>query len=299
MRLKNLLLLLLLASLWGPSFLFIKIALEDFSPITLAAVRIAIAAVMLHVMLLINKYEFNRSWKFWRHVAIAGFFGQSLPFVLISWGEQYIDSSIASILNGLTPLFTVLIANFTLVDEKMTGEKIVGTVLGFIGLVVIASPGFSTGMDNSVMGVIAVSIAAISYGVGIVYSRIYLVNEKPLYAPASQLLVSSLYLIPFAYFMEGGFDLSTISFDAYGAVVILGVFGTALAFIIYYRLLSTASASYLSLVTYLMPIFGITLGIIFLDEHLTIEAIAGAAMIVLGIMIANRVFSNRTQRVKA
>ena len=297
MKLKNLLLLLLLATLWGPSFLFIKIALEDITPITLAAWRIGIAAIVLNGLLFIKKYEFNRSWRFWKHVTIVGFVAHALPFALINWGEQYIDSSIASILNGLTPLCTVLIANFTLADEKMTAEKIVGTVLGFIGLVIIASPDFSSELSNSLLGVIAVATAALSYGVAIIYSRIHLMKEKPLYAPASQLLVTSLYLIPFAYFVEGSVNPATVSFEAFGALLVLGVFGTAIAFVIYYRVLSSSSASYLSMVTYLMPIFGIALGTIFLNEVLSYEAIIGAVMIVMGIMIANRVFSGLVQNI--
>ena len=296
MKLKNFLLLLLLATLWGPSFLFIKIALVDIPPITLAALRISIAALILHGLLFLKNYKFNRSWKFWKHVTIVGFIAHALPFMLINWGEQYIDSSIASILNGLTPLCTVLIANFALADERMTVEKIAGTVLGFLGLLVIASPDFSNEMSNPFLGVVAVAIAALSYGVAIVYSRIHLIKEKPLYAPASQLLVTSLYLIPFAYFAEGFVNPFNVSPGALGSLLVLGVFGTAIAFVIYYRVLSSSSASYLSMVTYLMPIFGIALGTVFLNEVLTYEAIVGAVMIILGIMIANRTFTTLFQK---
>ncbi|MEO9965889.1 MAG: DMT family transporter [Reichenbachiella sp.] len=291
MKLKNLLLLLLLATLWGPSFLFIKIAVIEISPITLAALRIGLAALVLHAYLFMKGYEFNRSWKFWQHVTVAGFFAHALPFALINWGEQYIDSSIASILNGLTPLCTVLIANFAIADERMTPEKIIGTVLGFIGLFVLVSPNLVSGVSASIWGILAVAVAALSYGVALVYSRIHLMKEKPLYAPSSQLLVSSIYLIPFALAVEGPVLWGTLSWDAIWSLVILGVFGTALAFVIYYRILATATASYLSLVTYLMPIYGVALGILFLDEVLAVEAIVGACLIVLGIMIANKTIS--------
>lgn len=288
MKLKNLLSLLFLATLWGPSFLFIKIAVVEISPITLAALRIGLAAVILHVLLIFKGYEFNRSWIFWKHVTIAGFFAHAVPFALINWGEQYIDSSIASILNGLTPLCTVLIANFAIADERMTPEKVFGTILGFIGLFVLVSPNLVSGMDASVWGIVAVSIAALSYGVAIVYSRLHLMKEKPLYAPSSQLLVSAIYLIPFALMVEGPVAWTALSWEAIGSLIILGTFGTALAFVIYYRILASASASYLSLVTYLMPIYGVALGVIFLDEILAVEAIVGACLILVGIMIANK-----------
>ncbi|WP_420580093.1 DMT family transporter [Reichenbachiella sp.] len=291
MKLKNLLSLLFLATLWGPSFLFIKIAVVEISPITLAALRIGLAAVLLHIWLLIKGYEFNRSWTFWKHVTIAGFFAHAVPFALINWGEQYIDSSIASILNGLTPLATVLIANFAIADERMTIERIVGTTLGFIGLLVLVSPELVSGVDASVLGIVAVAVAAVSYGVALVYSRLHLMNEKPLYAPSSQLLVTSIYLIPFALMVEGPVAWTTLSWESIGSLVILGTLGTALAFVIYYKILASASASYLSLVTYLMPIYGVALGVIFLDEILAVEAIIGAALILVGIMIANKTIS--------
>jgi len=294
MKLKNLLLLLLLATLWGPSFLFIKVAVVEIPPITLAALRIAMAAVLLHLFLFFKGYEFNRSWKFWKHVTIAGFFAHALPFALINWGEQYIDSSIASILNGLTPLCTVLIANFTIQDERMTTEKIAGTVLGFIGLLVLVSPNIANGMNASLMGVIAVAIAALSYGVALVYSRIHLMKEKPLYAPSSQLLVAAIYLIPFSLLVEGPTNIVALSWEVMGSLMILGTFGTALAFVVYYKILTSASASYLSLVTYLMPVYGVVLGIAFLGEVLSVEALIGAGLILFGIMIANKTVSTRS-----
>lgn len=278
MKLKNLLLLLLLSALWGPSFLFIKIAVVEIGPITLAALRIGLAALILNLWLIAKGYEFNTSWIFWKKVAIAGLFAQALPFVLISWGEQYIDSSIASILNGLTPLCTLLIANFTIADEKMNVAKIAGTVLGFLGLLLLVSPNFGGGLDAAALGIIAVALAALSYGVALVYSRLNLMKEKPLYAPSSQLLIASIYLIPLGFWMEGPMDVTAISWEALSSVFILGSFGTALAFVVYYEILSGASASYVSLVTYLMPIYGVALGISFLDEYLYWEAIVGAVL---------------------
>lgn len=288
MKLKNLLYLLLLSSLWGPSFLFIKIAVEEISPITLAALRIGLAAILLHVLLLLRGYTFNRTWAFWKHVTVAGFFANAVPFALINWGEQYIDSSIASILNGMTPLCTLLIAHFTIKEEDMSIEKIAGTVLGFVGLFVLVSPNLTSGVHSSVWGIVAVATAALSYGIAIVYSRLHLMNEKPLYAPSAQLLVTALYLIPFAWLVEGPTHWGDLSWRAIGSLTILGTFGTAAAFIVYYRLLALASASYLSLVTYLMPVYGVILGVVFLQERLSTTAITGGLLILCGIMIANK-----------
>jgi len=287
MKIKNLLLLIALATLWGPSFLIIKVAIVEIEPITLAALRIGIAALLLNLYVIPFRKTFVKDWKFWKHVTIAGFFAQALPFVLINWGEQYIDSALASILNGLTPIFTLLIANFAVREDKMTTPKVIGTVLGFIGLIILISPTFQGGLSGSTMGVIAVSIAAISYGVALIYNRINLKNAPPLAAPASQLLVTSIYLVPLAWFIETP-NLSAVSMEAYGAVLFLAAFGTALAFVIYFILLEKTSASYVSQVTYLVPIFGVILGAIFLDESIYKEAIIGGGIILLGVLIINR-----------
>lgn len=287
MKTKNLLLLIVLATVWGPSFLFIKVAIVEIEPITLAALRIGIAALLLNLYVIPIRKTFVEDWKFWKHVTIAGFFAQALPFILINWGEQYIDSALASILNGLTPIFTLLIANFAIREDKMTTPKVIGTVLGFIGLIILISPTFKGGISGSAMGVLAVSIAAVSYGIALIYNRIHLKNAPPLSAPASQLLMTSIYLIPLAWFVERP-NLSAVSMEAYGAVLFLAAFGTALAFVIYFILLERTSASYVSQVTYLMPIFGVILGAIFLDESIYIEAIIGGVIILLGVLIINK-----------
>lgn len=288
MRAKNLVLLLILASLWGPSFLFIKIAVLEIPPITLAALRIGIAALILYMIIFFRKDPLNKELKFWIKVTFAGFFAHGLPFVLISWGEVYIDSALASILNGLTPLFTLLLANFTIPDDRLTRSKMLGAILGFAGLIILMAPHLNNGFEFQTLGIIAIVIAALSYAVGIVYSRKYLQGVKPLHAPASQLLVTAVYLIPISLWIEGPITVTDYSYQAIGSLLVLATFGTALAFVIYYHILEVTSASYLSLVTYLMPVFGVLLGVIFLDEYLSTYTLIGASFIIAGIVIANK-----------
>ncbi len=287
MRIGNFLLLLFLASLWGPSFLFIKIAVLEIPPITLAALRIGIAAVVINIYLYARGGRLIKDLAFWKHVAVAGFFAHALPFVLINWGEQYIDSALASILNGLTPIFTIVMANFVIEDDKMDIKKLLGTALGFIGLLVLISPDVTSGIQVSVLGILAVGVAAASYGIALVYARLNLKGTKPVYAPASQLLITSVYLLPFAIFTDGPIPVADLSFQAIGSVLVLAVLGTALAFVVYYKLLESAGASYLSLVTYLMPVYGVVLGVTILDETLSFEIILGGIMILLGIGVVN------------
>lgn len=288
MKLKNLLLLIVLATLWGPSFLFIKIAVIEIPPITLAAWRIAIAALLLVVYMLAKKERPIKSWTFWKHVTIAGFFAHALPFALINWGEVYIDSALASILNALTPLSTIVMANFMIADDKMTRAKAVGTFLGLAGLIVLISPNISSEMTASLGGIVAVSLGAVSYGIAIVYSRINLKGTKPLHAPTAQLLVTSIYLVPFSILVDGPIGFTGLSMDVVGSLLALASFGTAVAFVVYYSILEGAGASYLSLVTYLMPIYGVVLGVVFLGESISMEAVVGALLIILGVMIVNR-----------
>ena len=295
MRLKNFLLLLFLASLWGPSFLFIKIAVVEIPPITLAAWRIFVAAIVINIYLYARGGTFIKDIQFWKHVTIAGFFAHALPFVLINWGEQFIDSALASILNGLTPIFTIVMANFVIQDDRMDLGKVIGAIFGFIGLVILVLPSLVSGFQANTLGIFSVGIAAASYGVALVYARLNLKGTKPVYAPASQLLVTSIYLLPFSLAVDGPVKVMDLSWAALGSVLVLAILGTALAFVIYYKLLDSSSASYLSLVTYLIPLYGVVLGVTLLDETLTMSTILGAVLILLGIGVVNSKLEHRVK----
>lgn len=283
MKIKNIQLLLLLASLWGPSFMFIKIAVLEIPPVMLAALRIGIAAVIINVLLILKKERLPSDVGFWKHIFIAGLFAQAIPFILINWGEQYVDSSLASILNGLVPLFTIIFAHFIVTDERLNRQKLFGVGLGFIGLIVLVMPSLKQGVQGNTLGILAITIAAISYGIGLAYIRKHFANIPSIKAPAAQLLSVTIYLAPIAFFMYPDFSLMAISAEAISSVLILAFFGTAIAFIVYFKLIERSSAGYASLVTYLMPIYGVFLGILFLNEQISIWMILGAVLIFLGI----------------
>jgi len=284
---KNLYLLFLLALLWGPSFLFIKIAVAEIAPVTLAALRIGIAAVLLNVFLAFSGGGWTRSFKLWKHLIIVGFLAQGLPFILINWGEQYIDSALASILNGLTPVFTIVLANFTMKDDKMTLEKVIGTGLGFVGLLILILPNITGQIQATTLGIVAVSIAAFCYGAAMVYARINLKGVPPINATASQLLATSLYLVPLSFILEGPLLIETLSWSAIGSVLALASFGTAIAFALFYQILDRTRPSYVSFVTYIVPVFAVILGITLLNESISNAAIIGAVFIMIGAMIIN------------
>ena len=296
MKIKQLMMLVLLAGLWGPSFLFIKVAVETIPPITLVLGRVSMAAVLLWIYLRLQGGQLPRDRRIWRHLAVIALIHNAIPFVLFSWSEQYIDSAIASILNGTTPLFTIVLAHFFTTDDHLTPAKLTGAMIGFGGLILLILPSFTDGIQLTTLGVLGVTIAAFLYGVSIVYSRKYLNKLPPLVAPTGQMLMATLYLLPVSLLVERPYLMFTPSTQSLAALVALAVLGTAVAFVVYYRLLAVADASTVSMTTYLIPVFGVILGVLVLKEQLTWHSYAGCAFILLGVMVVNGVFRAATAR---
>ncbi|KAA3654360.1 MAG: EamA family transporter [Chloroflexi bacterium] len=289
MKIKHFLMLVLLAGLWGPSFLFIKVAVETIPPITLVAGRVGIAAVLLLIYLYAQGGRLPREWAVWRHLAIIAMVHNAIPFMLFSWSEQYIDSAIASILNGTTPLFTIVLAHFFTVDDKLTPAKLTGTLIGFGGLILLMLPSFTDGVQLTTLGVLGVALAAALYGVAIVYSRKYLSDLPPLVAPTGQMIMATVYVLPLSLLVERPFLLPPPSAQSLWSLLALAVLGTAVAFVVYYRLIAVADASYVSMTTYLIPIVGVVLGLVVLNEQLTWHSYVGCGLILFGVMVVNGV----------
>lgn len=289
MRLKNFFWLLFLASLWGPSFLFIKVAVQEIPPLTMVLGRVGVAALLLYLVLRLQGGHLPKFGPVWKHIAFVGLVHNALPFALLNWGEQYIDSALAAILNGTTPLFAILLAHIFTEDDRLTPNKLVGVSVGFSGLLMLIAPSLLEGVRATTWGLLAVTTAATSYGIAIVYSRIHLRGLPPLVAPAGQLTMAALYALPLALFIEQPFRLPMPSLTALGALLALAVFGTATAFVIYYHLIKRTSASYVSMVTYLIPVVGVFLGVFILDEQLRWNTYIGCGLILIGVMTVNGV----------
>ena len=224
---RNFLWLLFLACLWGPSFLFIKVAVGEIPPLTLVVGRVGLATVVLFTILRMQGRNLPKLGPVWRHFAIVGFFSNALPFVLFSWGEQYIDSALAAILNGTNPLFTIILAHFFIVDDRLTPLKVLGALLGFAGLVLLISPSLMEGIHATTWGLLAATVAAASYGIAIVYTRNHLRGLPPLVAPTAQLTVATIYLLPLALLLEQPFSHPLPSWPAIGSLLGLAMLGTA------------------------------------------------------------------------
>lgn len=288
-KIKNLSLFLLLACCWGPSFLFIKIAVEYIPPITIANLRVAIGGVLLYAILKFRKIDLPKFGPAWRHFAVMGFFSCALPFALFAVGELYIDSSFAAILNGTTPLFTLIFAHLFTENDRMTKAKTLGSFVGFFGLFILVSPSLFEAKAD-IFGICSATIAAASYGVGFVYAKKNIHGFKPLVVPTAQLFLASLFLLPFSI---GEYSSMTMSVPLSAIISILGlaVLGTAFAFVIYYKLIAVTSATYVSAVNYVLPVLGVILGMVVLDETLTWNSYAGSLLILSGIMIGNGVLN--------
>lgn len=280
---------LALTAMWSPSFLFIKLAVEDLPPITVAASRIALATVILFMILRWKGYTMPKTWSFWGHAAIVGIFSTAFPFCLFCYAEQTIDSSLAAILNGTTPMFTALIAHLVIPSDRLNLTKTVGILCCALGLVTLFAPNLLAGVTGTTEGMLAATTAAFCYSIHHIYGKKFFTGHKPFVAPTSSLAISALLLWPFALYFERPFELPMPSLSAIGGICGLAVFGTTLAFIIYYKLLEESGPTAISLVACFFPVGGILLGVLFMNETFTILHLVAAAMILFGMGIVNGV----------
>jgi drug/metabolite transporter (DMT)-like permease len=288
-HIKSLACIFLLGALWGPSFLFIKVALEGgIPPLSIAALRVGIAAVFLWMFIGLRGIALPTSSKTYLHAAVIAIFSLALPFALINIAEQYIDSALAGIINGLTPIATTLLAHLLIHDEKLNRNRMIGITLGVIGFLLLLLPTLLTKeILADTLSIIGVGIAALSYAVGIIYGRIFLHTTRTLALPALQVSFAALYLIPVALFFEGMIPISNISQGAWISVILLAFLGTACAFIVYFHILQHYGAVALSTSVFLLPIFAIIFGVIFLGESLSWIIYAGTLLILSGMKLVH------------
>ncbi len=276
-------LLLGLSILWGGSFFFVGVAVQELPPLTIVALRVGLAAVGLWVIALVLGLTPPRAPRVWLAFLCMGTINNVIPFSLIVWGQTQIASGLASILNATTPLFTVVVATCLLSDERATPLKLVGVITGFCGVVVmIGLPG--SAQPTPWLPQLAILAAALSYAFGGVYGRRFkTLGVHPILTAAGQVTASGLIMLPLAFWLEGAGALAAAGPGTWGAILGLALFSTSLAYIIYFRLLATAGATNLLLVTLLVPASAILLGVLFLNEALSVTQFAGLGLIALGL----------------
>ena len=289
--------ILILALIWGSSFLFIKIGLNGgMSPVLVAGARLLIGASLLWGIVLARRLFAPGSFKkpiprtraLWTRIALIGLVNNAIPFVLIAWGEQRINSGLTSVLNSSMPLFTVLFAHFLTHDDRITPAKALGVLVGFAGVAVVIAPGAGN-LSGELPGGLAVVVASSAYAIATVFVRKTLAGvTDPIATGAAQLATAFLWLAPLMLATGAAARLDTLPRDAILAVVALGLLCTGLAYVIYYLLIQRAKASQMSLVTYLLPVTALVYGALFLQEEITVHALAGFGLIVSGILLVNR-----------
>lgn len=289
----------LLGSVWGSSFLFIKIGLESLTPFTLVTLRTGIGAAGLWTIIALTRRRLPRDRRTLLSLLFVGAVNTAIPFVLITWGEQFIDSAVAGILNGTVPLFAIVISHFALSDERITWLRLAGLIVGFVGIVFIFSDDLLSGLAlmregaglsaafGSVQGQLAVVLASLSYAVGTVFARRNTRHVEPLVvAGGSQIVAVSLVAVS-AFLFET--PLATqMSGRSLFAIGWLGLLGTCLAYILFYFIIGQWGATRATLVTYAMPVVAFALGAVVLGERVTWQLVVGGLLIVGGIALVNR-----------
>jgi len=275
-------LLLLLAAIWGCTFPFTEVALQDLQPLTIVLGRVGIAALGLIVWIKIRGIEVRLDPGLLLAFAVMGFLNNVIPFNLIVQGQTWISGSLASILNATTPIFTVVLAHFLTVDEKLSVGRFVGVGCGLAGVVFLMGGDALTGATDNVLGQALVIGGAISYAFAGIYGRRF-ARLDPAVAATGQLSASAIMMLPIALIVDQPWQLAAPGWPAMASVVALALLSTSAAYVLYFRILQVAGATNLLLVTFLIPVTAVLLGTTFLGEVLLPSHIIGMAVIALGL----------------
>jgi drug/metabolite transporter (DMT)-like permease len=272
---------------WGSSYLFIKIGIETLPPFTLIAGRLAIGALLLGAVLMVAREPIPRDRRIYGHLVVMSLINIAIPFTLITWGEQYIDSALAAILNSTVPLFTMLLAALAFHDEAITVNRLIGLMVGFAGVIVLVSRGLSGTLgEGSIVGELAMIGSSIAYAIGNVYSRRHVRGLRPMVPAFFQVFFAMCITGSLALLLEQPWTVAPAP-EAVLSVLWLGLLGSGLAYLVFFRLLRDWGSTRSSMVAYLLPVVGIVLGAIVLDEVIDARIILGTLLVIGGVALVN------------
>ncbi len=275
--------LLTLSVLWGGSFFFVGVVVSELPPLTIVTLRVGLASLALWSIAWVMGLGPPRSLGAWTAIFGMGLLNNVIPFSLIVWGQTYIASGLASILNATTPLFTVIVAGLMLPDERATPMKLIGVVVGFGGVAVMFGSTTLGGGENA-LAQIAVLGAALSYAFAGAFGRRFKqMGIDPIITATGQVTASTVILTPIAYYVDGPLDFAALGIDSWAALVGLAVLSTAVAYVLYFKILQVAGATNLLLVTLLVPVSAVLLGSLILGETFAIAHFLGMVLIGLGL----------------
>jgi len=294
MKIKDWLAFIALGLIWGSSFLWIKIAVGEIGPFLLVTLRIGFGILSLLLVVALYRPPWPRNRSLWLDLTFLGIINNALPYLLISWGEQYIDSAVAAILNSTSPLFTMLMAHVLLSDDRMSRNRLVGLLIGFLGIVILVSrdardglPGAAGLSTPGLIGQVAVLLAALSYAFSSVYARRVTREVAPILRALIPLLGADVIMWGATSLVEAPINLPQRPLT-WLAVLWLGVMGVGVAYLLYFHLLHSVGPTRTLLVTYVFPLVGVLLGVIFLKESLDWNLGLGAGLVVGSIAMVNR-----------
>jgi len=286
---------LVLALIWGFSFYFIKIGLDMFTPVGVAFGRIAFGAVTLVILSLITKTPLPPKWS-WKYLFVTSLLWVSIPWMLFSFGETRVSSALAGVINGATPLMTLLAILIAFPEEKPTRQRIIGLGIGFLGVLVVVGV-WHMGGNNDVVGILALIAAITCYGIAFPFVRRYLTGPsvrepvKPVSMAMGMMIWGLVITAPISAFT--GVTNAPFQLGPFLAVAALGILGSGLAYVLNFKVVIASDATTASTVTYLTPLVAIIVGALLLDEHITWNQPLGGLLIVLGAAIAQGVISGR------
>ena len=287
------LLFILLGFLWGSSYLFIKIGVDaGLQPFTLVTLRLLVGFVLLAVVVAAAREELPRGLRTYGHLLVMAAFSVAIPFSLITWAEQSVDSTLAAVLNGSVPLFVIVIAAVVLRDEPISANRVLGLAVGFVGVAILVGFDPAQLASGDLAAELALIGSSVSYAVGAVYARRMVHGLRP--------MIPAVFQVGFALVMAGALALVferpltlPMRADAILAIVWLGLLGSGAAYLVFFRLLGRWGATRTSLVAYLLPVYGIVLGALVLGEAVDARLLIGTALVIGGIALVNARWGSR------
>jgi len=280
-------LFLTLGFLWGSSYLWIKIGLESLPPLTLISGRLLLGGAFLAVVVAIARQPLPRERRQYGHLLVMAVVNIVMPFILITVGEQSIDSALASILTATVPLTVIVLAPMFLPDERITLPKIAGLALGFAGVIMLVAPDLVNLSDSDLTGELMMLGAAICYGIGNVYSKRNVHGLRPMIPALFQVVFAAAIVVPMALAVEHPIGSVQPAPSAIVAVIWLGILGSGVAYLCYFTILAHWGATRTSMVAYLLPVVGIALGAAVMQDPVTVNRIVGTGLIIAGIALVN------------
>lgn len=286
MTIRNWLRFIFIGLVWGSTFMWVKLGIREIGPFTLVMYRALFASLALLIVIRYKKMK-PFPWKFVGIFMVMGLINAALPFAFVAWSEKFISSGMASILNSTVPFFTLLIAPFFIPKERITLLKMMGMLLGLGGIILLMSNKVTESFLNFGIGQVLMLLAAISYACAAVYARKKAPELEPEWQSFLQMGSAFIILLPAAILMDGGIALPRLPLT-WLSIIWMGVMGSCVSLMIFFDLLRTVGPTKTTLTSYLFPVTGVILGILFLEEQVNLQMIYSGVIILIGVMMVNQ-----------